>query len=140
MEQITTSLISALIGGIIVAVVENILDKRKEIDINKNRITEEKYRSLLIFMACALDISKKRYFLLNEQIENKTKEDYLNQIIEYYYHSILYSSDNVILSLEKFIQEPNKDNYIKTAKAMREELWENKTKLKYEDILINHNL
>ena len=72
--------------------------------------------------------------------KNKTKEDYLNQIIEYYYHSILYSSDNVILSLKKFIQEPNKDNYIKTAKAMREELWENKTKLKYEDILINHNL
>ena len=68
MEQIITSLISALIGGIIVAVVENFLDKRKEIDINKNRITEEKYRSLLISMACALDISKKRYFSLNEQI------------------------------------------------------------------------
>ena len=73
MEQIITSLISALIGGIIVAVVENFLDKRKEIDINKNRITEEKYRSLLIFMACALDISKKRYFSLNEQIENKRR-------------------------------------------------------------------
>jgi len=136
MKNIIVSLISAVIGGIVATIIKSFLDKKREIDLNLNKITEDKYRSLLIFMACALDISKKRYFSLNEQIPNVTQEDYLHQITEYYYHSILYSSDDVIRSLKKFIELPNKDNYILTAKAMRKDLWKSKTKLSDIDIIL----
>lgn len=135
--EIVTSLISAIIGGVIATVLKTLLEKRKEIEINLKKITEEKYRGLLIFMACALDVTKKRYFALNEQIPNETSEDYMNQIKEYYYHSLLYSSDDVIIALKKFIADPTKETYIKVAREMRKELWGKETNLLYNDLLLD---
>ena len=132
--EILKTLITAIFGGVIATFLKSYFDKTREIALNLNKITEDKYRSLLVFMACAIDINKKRYFHLNEQVENNTSEDYLNQIKEYYYHSVLYSSDEVILSLKAFIEEPNKHNYVKAAQSMRKDLWKNKTKLTFKDI------
>ena len=67
----------------------------------------------------------------------KTSQDYLNKIKEYYYHSILYCPDEVILALKQFIETPSKENYIKTATAMRKDLWNKGTKLKKEDIILD---
>lgn len=135
--QIIIGLSGGLIGGSAVALVQSILDKRKQIELSFNKLMEDKYRSLLIFMACALDISKRKYFSLNEQTPNKTSQDYLKQIREYYYHGLLYSSDEVILSLKQFINKPTKQNYIKTALAMRKELWNKRTKLANKDIVLD---
>ena len=134
--QIIISIISAFIGGIVATYLKAFLEKKIDIELNLNRITEDKYRSLLIFMACVLDINKKRYFTVNEQTEIKTSEDYLNQIKEYYYHSILYAPDNVITSLKKFIKKPSKKAYVVVAKEMRKDLWGRKTKLNFNDIEI----
>jgi hypothetical protein len=132
--QIIETLITAIIGGVVATYLKSFLDKQKELDISLNKITEDKYRSLLVFMACALDINKKRYFSLVEQTKNETSEDYINQIKEYYYHSILYSSDDVIEKLKAFIESPSKNNYVKVAQAMRKDLWGRKTKLSFDEI------
>jgi len=120
--QIIISLISAFIGGIVATYLKAFLEKRKDIELSLNKITEDKYKSLLVFMACALDINKRRYFTISEQTENKTLEDYLSQIKEYYHHSTLYSPDNAIVSIREFIKSPSKKSYIKVAKKMRKEL------------------
>lgn len=134
--QIFISLGSAIIGGIVATYLKAFLEKKKEVDISLQKVTEDKYKSLLIFMACAIDFEKRRYFSLNEQVENKSAADYLNQIKEYYYHSLLYSSDNVILALKEFINNPDKINYVKVAKEMRKDLWNKNTKLDFEQILL----
>lgn len=135
--QIIIGLSGGIVGGIGVAVTQHFLDKKKEIELSFNKLMEDKYRSLLVFMACAIDIEKRRYFTLNEQTPNKTSQDFLNQIREYYYHSVLYSPDEVILALKQFIKAPTKDNYIKTATAMRKDLWNKETKLTIQDIIID---
>jgi hypothetical protein len=135
--QIIISLSSAIIGGIVATFLKTFLEKRKDIEISLQKITEDKYKSLLIFMACAIDFTKRRYFSLNEQIENKTSEDYLNQVKEYYYHSILYSPDNVIIALKEFINNPNMESYVKVAKEMRKDLWNKNTKLGFEEIKLH---
>lgn len=132
-----TSLISGLIGGGIVALIQYVLGKKKELYFNLNKINEEKYRTILIHMSCALDYENRKYFSIQKDYEAPDKEYYFNCVKEYYYQSLLYSPDFVISELKKFIEEPSKKNYIKTAKAMRQDLWEKKSKLKYEDILIN---
>ena len=132
--ELIKTLITAILGGIIATYLKSLLDKRKDIDIKLNQITEEKYKNLLIFMACAIDIKNKRYFQLHEQVENRTSEDYMNQVKEYYYHSILYSSDEILLKLKDFIENPSKKSYVKVAKAMRVDLWGRKTKLNFEEI------
>jgi hypothetical protein len=87
-------------------------------------------------MACAIDFNKRRFFSLNEQVENKSSEDYLNQIKEYYYHSILYSPDKVIIALKEFINDPNKVTYVKVAQEMRKDLWNKNTKLSFDEIIL----
>ena len=135
--QILIGLFSGALGGVVVSFVQNYLDKNKQLNLNLNKLTEDKYKNLLIFMACVLDINKKRYFHLNESVPNNTSQDYLNQIKEYYYHGLLYSNDEVIISLKNFIENPTKETYIKTAISMRKDLWNKNTKLKKEDILLD---
>lgn len=131
------SIISAFLsGGVIVTIVSFYLDKKKDATTKLNSIMEDKYRSMLVFMACVIDIDRRRYFTLNEQTPNKTADDYLKQIEEYYYHSILYAPDDVIKKLKKFIIEPNRKNYIEVAIAMRNDLWKRKIRLNYNDIII----
>ena len=133
--NILISLLAGLgIGSIITSVVSSWLDKKKQIDLTLSKILEDKYRGLLVFMACALDIEKKKYFTINEQVEQKTSGDYLNQVREYYYHSTLYSSDEVILSLKEFIKSPSEESYVKVAQAMRKDLWKRKTDIDFSDI------
>lgn len=136
-SQIIIGLAGGVFGGVVVAILQHLLDKRREIDLALNKILEDKYRSLLVFMACVLDIKKRRYFNLQEQTANRTSKDYMSQIQEYYYQGVLYSSDEVILSIKKFILKPNKENYLKTALEMRKDLWNKNTKLKIKDILID---
>lgn len=137
MEYLT--IISAFLsGGVIVTIVSFYLDKKKDATTKLNNIMEDKYKSLLVFMACVIDIDRRRYFTLNEQTPNKTADDYLKQIEEYYYHSILYAPDDVIKKLKKFIIEPNRKNYIEVAIAMRNDLWKRKINLTDEDIIINN--
>ncbi len=78
--QIFISLGSAVIGGIVATYLKAFLEKKKEIEISLQKITEDKYKGLLIFMACAIDFEKRRFFSLNEQVANKSSVDYLNQI------------------------------------------------------------
>lgn len=134
--QIITSLISAIVGGIVATILKTLLEKRKDIEITHKKIIEGNYRSLLIFMACALDYDKRRYFSLNEQVPNETSEDYMRQLKEYYYHSVLYSSDKVLSAIKTFIATPSQEAYIKVAKEMRQELWGRKTSLSFADIII----
>jgi hypothetical protein len=136
--NIITSLIAGLgLGSIVTAFVSSWLDKKKEVELNLAGILEDKYRSLLVFMACVLDIEKKKYFTINEQVTQKTSKEYLEQIKEYYYHSTLYSSDEVILSLKSFIKSPSQETYIKVAQSMRNDLWKRNTKLSFNDINLN---
>ncbi|MFH0834321.1 MAG: hypothetical protein V2A63_02945 [Patescibacteria group bacterium] len=130
-------LIGLLSGGAIVAVVQHFLDKKKEAEIQLNRIKEEKYRSLLIFMTCSMDFEKRKYFSLSEQVEMSNSEDYLNKIKEYFYHNVLFASDEVILAIKGFIHSPDQENFVKTAKAMRRDLWGTKTKLTMQDLLVD---
>jgi|SRR5579863_1935214 hypothetical protein len=134
--EIITALISAVIGGIVATVLKSHFDKQNSVEMSHKEIIKDNYKSLLIFMACALDIEKRRYFSLHEQVPNKTSQDYLNQLEEYYYHSVLYSTDRVIIALKLFINNPSKQAYINVAKEMRKELWSKTTKLDYSELIL----
>ncbi|MBD3363445.1 hypothetical protein GF362_07040 [Candidatus Dojkabacteria bacterium] len=131
-------LIAALgIGGIIGAWITSILEKRKEVQLKLNQINEEKYRSILVHMSCALDIENRKYFSINEEYKGKTKEYYLNCVKEYYFQSLLYTPDYIIKDLKLFLEDPNKTTFVRVAKSMRKDLWGKKTKLKIDELLLS---
>lgn len=136
------SILSLLgIGGIIGAYVKNLLGKRKELDFKLNELNEDKFRSILVFMSILLRPENRKHFIVDDKyLQNLSEEDLkkhcLMKIEEYYYHSMLYASDNVIRAIKQFIQKPNRENYVKVAKFMRVDLWNKKSKLSFSDLLI----
>jgi len=126
------------IGGVIGSYIQYVLNQKGDITKEVRTLNEDKYRSVLIFMRCILDPSVVNQFGFSNKDEdnlNRIKGD-TEKIIayaklklkEYYYHSFLYASDNVINEIENFMKAPSEDNFIKVANAMRKDLW-NKSKV-----------
>lgn len=141
--SIIITVISSLgVGGLIGAFLKSMLDRKKEILLKLNQINEEKYRTLLMYMSFIIDPLNRFHFVLNDDnikklTNNELIKDYSkSKVNEYYYHSLLYASDDVIKSLKEFIQNPNRELFIKVAKAMRINLWNQKTKLTPEEMYI----
>jgi hypothetical protein len=139
------TIISALgllgLGGIIGAFIKNMLDKRRELDFKLNELNENKFRVILIFMSMLLRPENRKHFTTDDTYiqnldEKEVKRHCSMKIEEYYYHSMLYASDEVILSIKAFLKKPNRENYVKTAKAMRMNLWNQKSKLSFSDMMI----
>ncbi|HEY60128.1 MAG TPA: hypothetical protein G4N92_05535 [Anaerolineae bacterium] len=130
------------IGGIVGSYIQYALNQKGDITKEVRILNEDKYRSILVFMRCILDPTAVNQFGFSNKDEvnlNKIKDDTekiiayaKSKLKEYYYHSFLYASDNVINEIENFIETPNEDNFIKTANAMRKDLW-NKSKVEIQN-------
>ena len=129
------SLVTALgFGGLFGALVQHALMGRSELARELRAINEEKYRTLLMYMSMALDANNRRHFMMkdNELPKLSTEEIpaySLEKVREYYYHSVLSSSDSVLIALKDFLQKPCRKSFIEAATQMRKELWGNKTSL-----------
>jgi|GEM_PF-3589169 len=55
--------------------------------------------------------------------ESEKKDYAINKIIEFYYNSLLYASDDVLFCIKKFIRNPSEHAFIETAIAMRYDIW-----------------
>lgn len=138
--QIIPLLTALGIGSAIGVVIKHILDRNAELKIKLKTINEEKYRTILIYMSIILNPQNKNHFVLNDNIlysiknENDIQEYAKSKLKEYYYQSLLYASDDVMRSFKLFLAEPDRQNYIITAKKMRVDLWNDKTKLTVTEI------
>lgn len=135
------SLITALgVGSIIGVLIKHLLDRNAELKIKLKTINEEKYRTVLIYMSIIINPKNKDHFVLNDEIlyelknGNDIREYALSKLNEYYYQSLLYASDDVMKSFKLFLAKPNRENYILTARKMRADLWNNKTRLKISEM------
>lgn len=137
LEILRHGTLGLILGGAIMATFNHYLAKKKNIYDKLNSIIEDRYRTMLVLMACAINIDAKKYF--NENNEN-SREYYFEKIKEYYYHNILNSSSDVLKSIKKFIIEPNRQNYINVAVAMRKDLWDREIELNCEDIILDQCL
>lgn len=127
--------ISGVLSAIISIVVDNISKKSllKEKDLLEIKI--KTYTSILCYMHLIIMPMDYKYvnYIGNRPLTGKITE---REIIEYnlgqlkgvYYHLFLYSSSEVIENAKAFIDNPIHDNYLKTAKAMRKDIWGNSRK------------
>jgi len=123
------------IGGILGSYLQNLWSQKGVTESRMQEINEEKYRSILIFMRCLLkpeslqefNIPDKRIYDLkgNEEVKKFAR----SRLLEYYYHSFLYASDEVLTEMKNFIKNPNENNFVKAAFVMRRDLWKKKTKV-----------
>ena len=56
------------------------------------------------------------------------------KMIEFYYSSLLYAPDEVLTAMKEFMESPTETNFMKTATAMRKDLWKKKTRVSLESL------
>ncbi|MGB7789550.1 hypothetical protein [Methanoregula sp.] len=112
------------IGGIIGAYIQHLFDRQKQIGLEIRKIKEERYRSTLVHMRLVLNPEKFDQFTFEKnKSHSTTKEHEMEMVIEYYYNSLLYATDEVLIRLKDFIRDSNEDTFAETAIAMRNDLW-----------------
>jgi len=134
--QLIIPLLTALgLGGIFGAYFQSRFQHQKEVKEDIHQLKRKRYGAILIQMITTLDperLSKTQAFRPDltdiEDLKEEIKTEMLN--------SVLFANDEVIIAMAEFIQTPNHSSYIKTASAMRKDLWNKKTKIG-EDVLKN---
>lgn len=112
------------IGGVIGAYIQHLFDRQKQIGLEIRKIKEERYRSTLVHMRLVLNPEKFDQFIFEKnESHSTTKEHEMEKVIEYYYNSLLYATDEVLIHLKDFIRDSNEDTFAETAIAMRNDLW-----------------
>ena len=127
------------VGGIIGSYLRALWDQRRETKLKNREINENKYQSTLVFMRCVLDpesieefnIDDPRVLDIKKADKETVREFAKKRLREFYFNSLLYSSDEVLVTFKSFLQNPSEENFFKTAVVMRKDLW-GKTKINIE--------
>ena len=113
------------IGGVIGAYIQHLFDKQKQIGLEIRKIKEERYRSTLVHMRLVLNPERFNQFIFEKgESRSTTKENENEKVIEYYYNSLLYATDEGPVHLREFIRYRTEKKFADTAIAMRNDLWE----------------
>jgi len=133
METITQIILSLLgiigIGGIITA----IFNRSKEIEFQKLEQKQKRYKSMLLYMDVFFEPKNIKY-LSSRQPDINSVEDVIEYLKAEYHEMLLYASKSVIFTTKEFIDNPNKDNFLRVVFAMRSDLWIRKNDLKLNEI------
>jgi hypothetical protein len=94
-------------------------------------------------MRCVLKPESVREFNIEDKrvYELKGKDEIRDfartRLVEFYYNSLLYSSDRVLVHMKDFIRNPTETAFMKTALAMRKELWKRGTNVDLESLSLD---
>ena len=120
--QIIVSVLTLLgVGGIVGGYITYLLDKKKERGFKILEQKEKRYKSCLLYMDAFFEPKNIKY-LSSRHTDIENAEDIIAYLTMEYHEMILYASEAVILSVKHFIENPKRDNFLKTILTMRRDL------------------
>jgi len=132
--EVIISLLALLVGGILGAYFQSRFQHQKEVKEDIHQLKRQRYGAILIQMLTILNpeqsLSKSQQF----RPDLKDVEAFKEEVKYEMWNSVLFADDTVIKAMAEFVKSPSNASYIKTASAMRKDLWGKHTKIG-EDIL-----
>jgi hypothetical protein len=139
-ETIIAVLSSLGIGGFIGSYLQHLWSQKRETELRIQSLNVGHYTSTLVFMRVVMHPENVSQFHIEDPNFLKLREisdvkDYAKQkMVEFYYSSLLYAPDEVLATMKAFMKNPTETNFMKTATAMRKDLWKKKTKANLETL------
>ncbi len=135
--QIIFSALTLLgVGGIVGGYITFLLDKKKELEFKQLEQKEKRYKSCLLYMDVYFEPKNIKY-LSSRQPDIDNAQDVIEYLKAEYHEMLLYASKDVILSVKAFINDPTRENFLKTVLNMRQDLWVKKNDLELDSIRID---
>ncbi|MFZ1935757.1 MAG: hypothetical protein WBL72_21540 [Thermoguttaceae bacterium] len=128
-ETIVSLLTAIGIAGILGAYFQSRFERKKQVQKQEHELKRRRYSCILILMLTKLD--PKRGLPHTHEIRPDLRDltDVEKEIEMELLNGVLYASDNVIQSMGEFVRKPDYPSYIRTAIAMRKDLWGKRTSL-----------
>jgi hypothetical protein len=128
--EAVASLITVLgAGTILCAYFQSQFEHKKQVKEKEHELKSRRYKTILILMLTKLYLKNGLRHIAEFRNDLKNVPDVEKKIETELLNSVLFANDEVIKSLDSFVQEPSRDTYIKTAIAMRKNLWNRKTSI-----------
>src|SRR3989344_7850857 len=125
--QILIVILTALGGGFFGAYFQSRFQHQKDVKRDIHELKRARYGAILIQMLTVLDpergLSKTKTFRPDFESVEDVKEELNTEML----NAILFANDEVIKSMAEFSKNPKHETYIKSAAAMRRDLWGTKT-------------
>lgn len=135
-EIIITAVTALGVGGIFTVIVSHYLDRGREIDFKRHEQKEKRYRSVLLYMDVYFE-PRNIKFLSSRQPDISSQNDVIEYLKAEYHEMLLYSPKNVLLAIKKFLNNPNRENFLLTILEMRQDLWIKDKDLSVDEISVN---
>lgn len=139
-ETIITVLTSLGIGGFIGSYLQHLWNQKQETESRIQNLNVGHYTSTLVFMRIVMhpenvkqfDVKDPNFLVLKhrEEVEHYAKQ----KMVEFYYSSLLYAPDEVLTTMKEFMKNPTEVNFMKSAIAMRKDLWKKRTEANLESL------
>lgn len=137
--QIIFSALTLLgIGGVVGGYITYLLDKKKEREFKVLEQKEKRYKSCLLYMDAFFEPRNIKY-LSSRQPDIDNARDIIEYLKMEYHEMILYASKEVILSVKTFIENPTRNNFLRTILVMRQDLSTIKNDLNLDRIKVKFN-
>jgi len=132
------------LGGIIGGYLQHLWGQRTKTELRIQNLNEGHYRSTPVWMRVLLNpeniihfnIAREDPHISKTEDSNELREYVRRRLIEFYYSSLLYSPDDVLRTMKEFMKNPTETNFLKSAIAMRKDLWKKKTKASLETLTL----
>jgi len=125
MDGLAQTVMSALtflgLGGVFGGYIAYLLDKKKEREFKVLEQKEKRYKSCLLYMDAFFEPQNIKY-LSSRQADIDGAQDVMEYLKMEYHEMMLYASKAVILSVKSFIENPIRENFLRTILIMRGDL------------------
>jgi len=141
-ETIITVLTSLGIGGFIGSYLQHLWNQKQETESRIQSDNRGHYESNLVWMRIVIkpemvenfNVARLDPLLSKQKNPSEIRKLAENRLTEFYYSSMLFSPDYVLTAMKEFIKNPTEANFMKSAIAMRKDLWKKKTKVNLESL------
>ncbi|MBN2183351.1 MAG: hypothetical protein JW715_15685 [Sedimentisphaerales bacterium] len=138
-ENIFSVLAPLFIGGFIVHYIHVLWERKSSQLKKKQEFKETRYKCIIMLMLSLLDFEKNKQMLhLHGREYINKKEDLIYDLKLELSNMILFASEEVIIKMKDFIQNPSQESFYKVAIGMRQDLWGGKISLvKLENFILS---
>ena len=139
-DPIVAVLTSLGVGGLVGSYLQHLWSQKQETESRIQHLNIGHYTSTLVFMRVVMHPENVSQFHIEDPnllklIDIGDVKDYAKQkMVEFYYSSLLYAPDEVLTTMKEFMKNPIETNFMKSAIAMRKDLWKKKTRANLESL------
>lgn len=115
------------VGGLIGAFFQSRFEHQKHVNQQEHELKRKRYLCILILMLSKLEPKTGMPHLNEHRPDLRDIDDLDAELRLELFNAVLYASDDVIAAMADFVASAGYPSYIKTATAMRRDLWNKKT-------------